>query len=126
MLPVASNAKKMTPELIDYIITYYLNLFTDKEKAAYKHYHTLLKHEDSEPLVRNAILKHWGTNDKETLKFLDSGYESFKSIVAERIFKERLNELVINNCPNCNRLARTPNAKQCRFCGFDWHVKKTE
>lgn len=112
----------MTTELIDYIITYYSNLFTDREKAAYKHHNTLLKHEDSESRVRDVMLKHWGTNDKETLKLLDNGYESFKNMVAERIFKERFNEIVINNCPNCNKLARTPQAKQCRFCGFDWHV----
>ncbi len=26
-----------------------------------------------------------------------------------------------NLCPECNKLARTPKAKQCRFCGHNWH-----
>jgi hypothetical protein len=24
-------------------------------------------------------------------------------------------------CPHCGKALRTPNAKQCRFCGSDWH-----
>jgi len=24
-------------------------------------------------------------------------------------------------CPHCGKRLRTPQAKQCRFCGRDWH-----
>src|SRR5947209_6282855 len=24
-------------------------------------------------------------------------------------------------CPSCGKTLRTPQAKQCRFCGADWH-----
>jgi hypothetical protein len=24
-------------------------------------------------------------------------------------------------CPQCGKTLRTPKAKQCRFCGADWH-----
>jgi hypothetical protein len=24
-------------------------------------------------------------------------------------------------CPQCGKFLRTPQAKQCRFCGADWH-----
>jgi Fe-S-cluster-containing dehydrogenase component len=26
-------------------------------------------------------------------------------------------------CPYCGKFLRTPRAKQCRFCGADWHDK---
>ena len=26
-----------------------------------------------------------------------------------------------NNCPKCGKLARTPKAKQCRYCFYNWH-----
>lgn len=39
-------------------------------------------------------------------------------IIATRIIKEHPE--VINNCPQCNRLARTPKAKQCRHCLYTW------
>jgi hypothetical protein len=113
----------MTPELIDYIISHYTHLFSKKVKFAYKHHHVQLKHQEADPMIRNAILRHWGTNDKESLMLLDNGYDNFKRIVAERIMKEQSNEIIINKCPNCGELARTPFAKQCRHCGFDWHNK---
>lgn len=25
-------------------------------------------------------------------------------------------------CPHCGKFLRTPRAKQCRFCGADWHT----
>ena len=27
----------------------------------------------------------------------------------------------VNRCPACNRVVRTPEAKQCFWCGHDWH-----
>jgi hypothetical protein len=30
-------------------------------------------------------------------------------------------KLMINRCPNCDRIGLTPLAKQCRWCGHDWH-----
>ena len=114
----------MTIELIEYIITYYTHLFTDKENVAYKYYNTIIKDEESEPYVKNTMLRHLGTNDSETLKLLDNGYENFIKNVAKRILKEKSDDIVINNCPDCGKLARTPKAKQCRFCGFDWFNKR--
>lgn len=123
---VASSARKMTPELIDYIISYYFHLLSNKEKAAYKHHNTLLKHGDSGSRVKDAMMKHWGTDDKKTLMLLENGYDNFKRTVAERILKECSNAIVINICPNCGKLARTPQAKQCRYCGCNWHEKRIE
>lgn len=46
--------------------------------------------------------------------------EEFKIAIANRILNDHYEE-VINNCPKCGKLARTPKAKQCRYCQFDWH-----
>jgi hypothetical protein len=48
------------------------------------------------------------------------GKEKLRQIIAERLFKEHADE-ILNPCPRCEKLARTPLAKQCRYCGFDWH-----
>jgi len=67
------------------------------------------------------ILRQWGIKDKEILDLLDNGYEEFKRISADKILKEHKDNVFINNCPKCGRLARTPLAKQCRKCGHNWH-----
>lgn len=35
--------------------------------------------------------------------------------------KEAPEKVFLNNCPKCNKLARTPYARQCRHCGHSWH-----
>lgn len=44
-----------------------------------------------------------------------------KKIIAEIIFKDFGDHVLFNNCPKCKKLARTPKAKQCRYCGYNWH-----
>lgn len=34
---------------------------------------------------------------------------------------ETREKVFLNNCPKCDKLARTPYAKQCRYCGYNWH-----
>lgn len=38
----------------------------------------------------------------------------------ERIMNGSLNEVFINNCNNCGKLARTLKARQCRFSINKW------
>jgi hypothetical protein len=33
----------------------------------------------------------------------------------------RTGNLLVNRCPKCNRVVRTPRARQCLWCGNDWH-----
>ncbi len=61
------------------------------------------------------------SNDSEVLKLLENGYDDFVLRTAERIEKENPNQYVINRCPACNFIARTPYAKQCRKCSNNWH-----
>lgn len=61
------------------------------------------------------------STDDNVLKLLANGYENFKVLVATRIYNEHKNELKLNLCPKCNKIARTLWAKQCRFCRHDWH-----
>jgi ssDNA-binding Zn-finger/Zn-ribbon topoisomerase 1 len=49
------------------------------------------------------------------------GYDSFELNVANRIMEQTPEKVFFNNCPKCNKLARTPRARQCRHCGHSWH-----
>ncbi|MGD1894743.1 MAG: hypothetical protein ACFB15_29640 [Cyclobacteriaceae bacterium] len=117
----------MEKEKVDYIFNHHSHLMTFKEKVAWKHWSTDYKiengdYESSEQRERRRRLSYktgWLTDDKEMLALLDDGIEVFKRRIAERIYKEE--KVEFNNCPQCGKLTRTPKAKQCRYCGHDWH-----
>jgi len=112
---------------VKYIFDHYSRFMTLKEVAAWKHYNTSFKFEDAlkdDPTQRKEkmfLKRGWLSNDPEILKLLENGIENFQQSIAERIVKEHELEIFFNNCKTCGRLARTPFAKQCRYCGLDWH-----
>lgn len=63
----------------------------------------------------------WINSDPEITRLLELGYEVFEQNVFTRIMVEVPQKVFFNNCPKCNKLARTPYAKQCRHCGYSWH-----
>lgn len=117
----------MDQDTAKYIVCYFSELLTNSERAAIKHTHSMIKL-DVEEIERNSnstLLniykkKGWISEDIEILNLLKDGYDNFEIRVAERIMSEHSKEVFLNNCPNCNKLARTPQAKQCRFCSFNW------
>lgn len=120
----------MDKETVSYIINHFSHLLTLKEKAVIKHQHSLLKldnsgsseSEEQNQRRRSMYLKvGWLSTDKEVLNLLKDGYEEFERNTAERLLAEKPGEVFLNTCPKCSRLTRTPQAKQCRFCGHDWH-----
>lgn len=112
----------MDQELVDYIINYYPSLLSFKEKAALKHSFATDKGESLQSqFLKDKILRDLATKDMEVLKLLDNGYDEFKKVSAAKILREHGDQVFINNCPKCGRLARTPLAKQCRHCGHNWH-----
>ncbi len=108
-------------DLEQYIITHYHDLLTMEEKLAYKHHLATEKAEYSKGKLGEMVMSRWGITNQNALELLEGGFDEFKKRVANRILDEKPDKVFINNCPQCGKLARTPKAKQCRFCGYDWH-----
>lgn len=109
----------MDKETIHYIITYFSNLMTHHEKLALKSY--MFKTSDNPKMKRILIEKNGISSDPEITSLLQNGYDEFEFKIVQRIMAETPEKIFFNNCPQCNRLARTPHAKQCRYCGYSWH-----
>ena len=62
----------------------------------------------------------YGFADEKTNKLVELGKEQLQIRIAERLLRDA-GDKIINNCPKCGKLARTPRAKQCRYCRHDWH-----
>ena len=62
----------------------------------------------------------YGFQDEKTNLLVALGKKALETHIAQRILRYH-KEKVINDCPQCGKLARTPKAKQCRYCQHDWH-----
>ena len=113
------NDENLYPELMDYIYYHQREFMTKDEIVAGKTV-MYVTHPEGEHL---AFLKSKGMyGDEPHIKeMIAGGHEAFKRQVVIRIFVEHREELNLNLCPKCNKIARTPLAKQCRFCFHDWH-----
>ncbi|WP_284460953.1 hypothetical protein [Chryseobacterium sp.] len=111
----------MDKETVRYIIKYFSNLMADDEKLALKYHMYTYKTSDHPKLRSMMIEKAWLPSESELPLFLKTSYEEFELNVAQRIMTEASAKIFFNTCPTCNKLARTPYAKQCRHCGYDWH-----
>ncbi len=115
----------METELADYIFNYCYEFYNDKERKAKDHHFGLVKkmdqYPDNAPEQMLKAKRRFITSDSEALELLKDGYPNFIIKTAERIYRNHKSELKLNLCPKCHKIARTPKAKQCRFCEHDWH-----
>ena len=78
----------------------------------------------SSAAMAGMVITRWGAqNDPEVAASLKQGVDLFRKRVKERLLQEHTHEIFINRCPKCDRVVRTPRAKQCLWCGHDWHDK---
>jgi type IV secretory pathway VirB4 component len=97
--------------------------FNEKENIAHRHINSLFKlngKTENSFIYKEYKRKGWITTDNKILDLIKNGEISFFINTAKRILSEHENEVFLNNCPKCKKLARTPNAKQCRHCGNKW------
>ncbi|WP_338814758.1 hypothetical protein V9L05_05905 [Bernardetia sp. Wsw4-3y2] len=111
----------MDKETVSYIINYFSNLMTDDEKLALKHHMYIWKTNENLEMRHIMTQRGWISTEPKIINFLKDGYQEFELNVARRIMSETPKKVFLNNCPKCNKLARTPYARQCRHCGYSWH-----
>lgn len=119
--------EELYPELSVYIWNFCRRL-TEDELAACRHKQAedRLTHDNSIGFHKYHNQEQELSKDKNVLKLLENGYEHFKNSVVTRIWNEHKDELELNLCPKCNKIARTPWAEQCRFCLYSWREKNNE
>ena len=115
--------KPLYPELGYYIFMYCGNVFWGNRPLGKKYLDKMVNSENGVNIAMYKILTQGGNLLKNPFisELTNDGFESYKIRISERIFNEHKDELKLNLCPMCNKIARTPWAKQCRFCRHDWH-----
>lgn len=112
----------MEQDLINYILWYCREWMKPAEKKALLR-SGFTEHGDASTRkmasINKATRKFYGYDDDDVNRLVAMGKEAMEFAIAKRIFYEH-EEDIINNCPKCGKLARTPKAKQCRHCFFSW------
>jgi hypothetical protein len=115
--------ENLYPELVEYIFNYEDKFMTADEMMAAGRIKIILTAEDQrERLLEGRKIKLEILTNETRKQMLADGFDAFKLRVVTRIYTQHKNELQLNLCPNCGKLARTPLAKQCRSCFYDWHT----
>lgn len=120
---------ELNREVIDYILRYHRHLMTDIERQAEVHLIVTLKttlgrtDAAAQEEARKSKLDYPSglSDDPDVLRLARDGYETFRARTTKRLLQDGGEQLTLNCCPKCGELARTPTARQCRFCNCDWH-----
>jgi hypothetical protein len=96
--------------LAGYIFKNYEALFTDDERAAYR------------TIVEGRLCGPKAAVDA----LLSDGELSFYDRVTRRVMTAHRNSIVLNRCPKCKTLCRTPSARVCQNpqCNHTWFEDK--
>ena len=106
--------------LTDYVWAHCREYMTELERLGYKAVNVRFKAENASPRMAQILLDKWGAvNDPRVNKALSQGVRQFQIAVRDRVLRDHPE--IINRCPQCGKIARTPKAKQCRWCHHDWH-----
>ena len=115
-------------DIAHYVVRWYARLMTPVEQRAQRHLFATMKATKGRSDVQaqrkareSALHSRFLSDDADVLHLTGAGYEAFVERTAARILNGCRNELFFNRCPKCSGLARTPTARQCRFCAHDWH-----
>lgn len=109
-------------QLTAYIWRNYRNLLTKVESLVVKAYLAEEKAAHAKPEKAGRLRERWGANgNSDVMAAMADGQEAFRNRVRDRILKECEADVVLNRCEECSRLVMTPQARQCLWCGYDWH-----
>jgi len=111
-------------ELWKYIGRWYNHLFTEDERFGPTAQRLRELVPDASPSDIKAILteRHGGKGESlPVVRQLQHEVDKLTRRTMDRICREHTDELFINRCPECGRIVVSPTAKQCLWCGNDWH-----
>jgi len=113
--------------LTAYIWRHYTNLMTDFERQVGHAISGRAKADNSSnPEMRKLLRQRWGRADDAAINVaLHDGADVFRRQVRDRLLDSYVEQILINRCPLCQRIVRTPKARLCLWCGHTWNEQTT-
>jgi hypothetical protein len=111
-------------ELTHYVFHNYPSLMTVAETGAYKTLIVERKAEHSSNDMKAHLRSRFGSSEPEVIRLLDGGAREFLITTRDRILRDHADKVILNRCPECGALARTPQACLCPACNHTWYEKR--
>lgn len=125
----AQSTPPVLPHEIDdltwYVFHNYWSLMTGAEAAAYKMLVLGAKAAGSSAGMRERLGRVIAAAGEEAGGLLDRGAREFLLATRDRILRDHAAEVVLNRCPKCGALARTPRACLCPACSHTWYETRS-
>lgn len=106
--------------LADYVWQHFSRLFTETESHAYWGVYAERAGRAGNSRLKDTIWSRL-VEKPEAVALLADSVEAFRLRAARHVLSAHGSEIFINRCPACRRVVRTPKARQCFWCGHDWH-----
>src|SRR5437868_4078524 len=114
--------RPLTAELVTYLLQYHRDLLAPEETRLLRATLFLRSDLDAEGRrdYRESMGEEWDEADLARARVL--GEKQVETMVAQRLWTDRADDIVLNLCPKCGGLARTPKACQCPHCFHRWQA----
>lgn len=121
-MPLDAASYDDEQELTAYVWHNYRNLLTPLESLTDKTLLAESKARHASGKISTLLRQRWSNVDNPDVEAaLADGPNAFRKRVRERIIEECAQQITVNRCPSCSRVVATPKARQCLWCGHDWH-----
>ena len=110
-------------ELTRYVLSYNGGLMTTLENWIVRAIHAEQKADSvqSEHIASLLRSRLGRLSDDKVAHALEAGPIACRRSIRDRLLRDHGDLIEINRCPSCFRVVRTPRARQCFWCGHDWH-----
>ena len=108
-------------ELDRYVWDHHTERFTEFELQVRRAHQAERKASGAgEPMARMLRDRSGARGDPDVARALVDGWAAFRFAARSRVMRDHPSEVVVNRCPDCERVVKTPQARQCLWCGCDW------
>ena len=109
-------------ELTRYVLNHHGGFMTSLEAWIVRASHAEEKADAAQSeYIASLLRRRSGHLDERVARALEAGPATCRRLIKDRLLRDHADQIEVNRCPSCHRVVRTPSARQCFWCGHDWH-----
>lgn len=107
-------------DLVNYLLRNYSSHLTRFEALAIKAV-DLEREGSTDAWDQSSLMTLAEDSDPKVLEAVKTRDPHIREVLADRLLRDHADQIVVNRCPRCTKIVVSPGARQCLWCGHDWH-----